>query len=58
MSARLVDHIGVDLGSRFIEKHKGIVIRVVVIIVFCPLPDVGQPLYSGSDNDGYRFSGR
>jgi hypothetical protein len=40
------------------EKYKGIVIRVVVIIASSPLPDVGQPLYSGSDNDGYRFCGR
>jgi hypothetical protein len=35
-----------------VEKHKGIVIRVVVIIASCPLPDVGHPLYSGSDNGG------
>jgi hypothetical protein len=41
-----------------VEKHKGIVIRVVAIIASCPLPDVGHPLYSGSDNDGYRFSRR
>jgi hypothetical protein len=41
-----------------VEKHKGIVIRVVVIIASCPLPDVGQPPYSGSDNDGWRFSRR
>jgi hypothetical protein len=40
------------------EKYKGIVIRVVVIIASSPLPDVGQPLYLGSDNDGYRFCGR
>jgi hypothetical protein len=41
-----------------VEKHKGIVIRVVVIIASCPLPDVGHPLYSGSDSDGYRSSRR
>jgi hypothetical protein len=33
-----------------VEKHKGIVIRVVVIIASCPLRDVGHPLYLGSDN--------
>jgi len=38
------------------EKYKGIVIRVVVIIASSPLPDVGQPLYSGSDNDVTDFA--